>query len=334
MNSNTPDNESNGAEPVPPATTGGSIAGASLISTRQATVASAVFGAVIAVLTVLMTVQPYDSKLFSIEFLLIVVFASLMVTLWIGRLISSESAAALKAQYGSVTIDVAGTFGVFLLTGAGLFFGFTWLQERWWVTVEVQDPQTLKRIIDQHKILFKDINSDDQDLDRIRTVIRRFSDEERLHNRIVGQYCYYVSVAKDGDYGWFFGRLSIQAPASGPPVVKLSGRVASMSFESGLFVVDNDGIFYDWTVDSNPDQPNRGQPFGMASLKFKASTNDDSNNILEMSGNYARFGDTGGAIRLIRNQPGTTEAKNFCAEEAARRDMKATATEQLRPHSQ
>lgn len=296
------------------------------MSVKETVGATISLGILISVVIAYMTFTDGESRLFNIQFLLVLVCSSLLITIWIVQMLSGESTTELRAKYGDLTVDLTGNVGVFFLSALGFFFAYTTLQEKWWSKITISDPTEVNKIISQHSFLKTKIG-DDADFNHIGEVLERFSIEQHLRNRIIGQYCYFANAKKFKNMGWFMGRLSIQ-PIQGAPYILLSGRTNTFYFESQRFSVSQDAVVYDWSAEDSSNaeyQPS----FGVAKLKFTNVSQDDNANVIEMRGRYADFDKPGGNIILVRNKGQADYGKNFCDKVASERGMKKISLEDI-----
>ena len=233
-------------------------------------------------------------------FLLLVALASLFLTIALLTLISDESVAQLKAKFGSVTVDLAGTVGVFFCCAGALYFGYSYLQDRWFSGLGVE-PEQLKRVIEEHDYILEQLGENKHLLSQLGKIADRYNQQELLRNVLSGQYCYFFKDPSERDKlkdRWRMGMLSIEARQE-EPLLLLSGKTREVKFNSLRIATHKDKLIYDWTAeDRGRFEDARASGIGSLDIVFEDKAGHGQT-VKEMTGWYLVFGKTYGRLVLL-----------------------------------
>jgi hypothetical protein len=257
------------------------------------------FAGTVALLVLFLTGDFAAGRL-NLLFLLLIALASLFLTIALLTLLSGESVAQLKARFGSVTVDLAGTVGVFFCCAAALYFGYGAMQEKWWSDLGVP-PEQLRNVIDEHEYIVEQLGENKHLLSEIGRIASRYSQQELLRNRLSGQYCYYFKdPSEDAEHRdkWQLGRLSIEARQE-EPLLLLAGKTRTVKFHSLRIAVHQNKLIYDWTAeDVGSLRDARAAGIGTLDIVYQGSP-EQGQTIKEMTGWYLVFGRTYGRLLLL-----------------------------------
>lgn len=306
---------------------------------------SIVLGTIAVIILASMFFANHNTPLFNLQLLLVILTVSLLVSVWLTYLIAGPGVAQLRGKVGDFAVDVGGPFAAFLATAVLLFYGQVFLHTQWWSQLPIQDPVKLNDIISEHKIYHQVIPNKETlkrladvleeyppeklervtaqyqylldgvgsnpDFKNIVELIKRSEKEKLLHNRIIGQYCYFSrldSVDENEAAREFKGRLSFE-PDPDHPFIRLSGRSNGLRFGSEFFSANRDGLLYQWSVEEAG-----GKQFsiGFAKLTFTEFKPDEDRAVLVMSGKFTTFDNRAGVITLVRNIGGGGRDRDYC----------------------
>jgi hypothetical protein len=233
-------------------------------------------------------------------FLLLVALASLFLTIALLTLISDESVAQLKGRFGTVTVDLAGTVGVFFCCAAALYFGYSSLQENRFSRLGV-GPEQLRKVIEEHDYILEQLGENRHLLSQLGKIANKYSQEELLRNVLAGQYCYFFKDPSEREKTqdrWKMGMLSIEARQE-EPLLLLSGKTREIKFNSLRIAIQKDKLIYDWTAeDTGRVVDARASGIGSLDIVFENRA-DQGRTVKEMTGWYLVFGKAYGRLRLL-----------------------------------